>query len=60
MVGDDALIGTGGGGIALDAETEAVDGNREGPGRGPRSGSDDSVSAGEAGIGVGTLPSSGV
>ena len=50
MTGDVALNGTGGGGIACEA-AEAVEGNLEGPGRGPTSGSEDSVRAGEAGIG---------
>ena len=50
MVGDVALNGTGGGGIACEA-AEAVEGNLEGPGRCPTSGSEDSVSDGEAGIG---------
>lgn len=50
MTGDVALNGTGGGGIACEA-AEAVDGNLDGPGRGPMSGSECSVSDGEAGIG---------
>jgi len=50
LVGDVALYGTGGGGIACEA-AEAVEGNLEGPGRGPTSGSEASVSDGEAGIG---------
>jgi len=50
LTGDAALNGTGGGGIACEA-AEAVEGNLDGPGRGPMSGSEDSVSDGEASIG---------
>jgi hypothetical protein len=50
LTGDVALNGTGGGGIACEA-AEAVDGNLEGPGRGPTSGNEVSVSDGDAGIG---------
>ena len=59
MIGDPARWGIGGGGIAWDA----FDGNRDGPGRGPISGREDSVSDGEGGIriaGEGALASNGV